>query len=206
MTEHVQPIVLLVDRENPAPAVDGISAVAGASAISYRARNPEDPAWLEWLSGPFAKSVRRADAKTFRKVLDELGDLSPVIYQVGEASAAAFPPMPNDQLPKQLARLQVSGTTLPDKESTASAFGARTPTIWLNADLGMSTGKAAAQAAHAAMLWLIETPSAPINSPLVVFRPQPILEGVAEDFPSSVIRDAGRTEIAPDSLTAVASA
>jgi hypothetical protein len=206
VTEHVQPIVLLVDRENPAPAVDGISAVAGASAISFRARDVNDPAWVEWLSGPFAKSVRRADAKTFRKVITELGDLSPVIYEVGDARAAAFPPMPTDQLPKLLSKLQVSNTHLPDKDSAAPAFGARTPTIWLNADLDMSTGKAAAQAAHAAMLWLIQMPDAPVNAPLVVFRPQTILEGVAEDFPAAVIRDAGRTEIAPNSLTAVATA
>ncbi|MDN5887909.1 MAG: hypothetical protein L0H61_12925, partial [Micrococcaceae bacterium] len=53
----VQVIVLLVDRESPAPEPDGLAAVALASVMA-RARDPSNPAWERWLSGPVGKSVR----------------------------------------------------------------------------------------------------------------------------------------------------
>lgn len=203
MTEFVQPIVLLVDRENPAAEVDGIAAVAAASVAAYRARNAAETTWDAWLAGAFTKSVRRADGKTFAKIIND-PDLDPVIVEAGTAVAAAFAPVDAAAMPKALARLQVSGTTLPSDPSSNESSGPRIPTIWLNQDLGMSTGKAAAQAAHAALAWQIANPHRPGTVPVITFRTEHILNEVAEEWDATIIRDAGRTEIAPNSMTAVA--
>ena len=145
--ELVQPIILLVDREDPCPEDEGI-AVAALASVNALLANPRHPYWRPWAQGAFAKSVRRADAKMFAKVASEFP--CHAMAQIGTARAMGFAPMQADSLPKRLAKLQVSGTTLP-------AGGHMEPTmvrIALNDSLGMSTGKAAAQAAHALFAWV----------------------------------------------------
>ncbi|WIE81164.1 peptidyl-tRNA hydrolase [Curtobacterium sp. MCSS17_016] len=199
--EHVQVIVLLVDRDFPADDRDGIAAAATASAASYRA-SVDDPVWDVWLGEAMAKSVRRADAKTFRKVQEQVPGST--LVMVGDAAAVAFPPMPNNALPKTLSRLQVSGTTLP-RHDAAPVSAAGTVDVLLNADLDMSTGKAAAQAAHAFLLWSASALDDVTATPRIRFVPaDEVAVAATEHGDAAVIEDAGRTEIAPGSLTAVA--
>jgi len=198
--EHVQVIVLLVDRESPADDRDGIAAAANAAAAAFDASR-EDPVWQAWFDEAMAKSVRRADVKTFRKLQSQFAGT--VTTSVGFGEALAFPPMPNDALPKQLSRLQVSGTTLPRLDAVPATEGG-TVEVLLNADLDMSTGKAAAQAAHAFVLWTAAQ-NFERRSPHVRFVPAATLASAAASRDDAVvIEDAGRTEIAPGSLTAVA--
>ncbi|MGA7204045.1 MAG: aminoacyl-tRNA hydrolase [Specibacter sp.] len=200
--ELVQPIVLLVDREEPAPEGSGIAAAALASVQAFM-RDPENPDWQSWAAGAFAKSVRRADAKTFAKVLAAFPDH--VLATVGEASAAGLPPMPADELPKLLAKLQVSGTQLP----AGDAMEPQPLTIVLNDALGMSTGKASAQAAHALFAWLLEAGEAAVAQWADAGFPVGVVAAGAKEFRKGrrkaagpVIQDAGRTEIEPGSTTA----
>ena len=65
------------------------------------------------------------------------------------AEVRVHPPVPLDAWPRDLARLQVSGTELTD---TAEPGPAVPPTLWANPALAMSAGKAMAQAGHAAQL------------------------------------------------------
>lgn len=199
--ELIQPIVLLVDRDAPAAELDGILAVATASVAAYRediANGGDLTGWDEWLSGPFAKSVRRADKKTFGKVQ---AAFQATHRSVGTAEALGFRPVPATAMPKTLARLQVSGTTLPvGVPSPAPAGG---PGILLNSDLGMSTGKAAAQAAHALFAWYLhhqqDTSEAGVR-----YATRDEIEATRAAHPTAVvIEDAGRTEIEPGSLTAI---
>ena len=60
-----------------------------------------------------------------------------------------FPPIPLDGWPKDLARLQVSGTELDDPEPPA-APGRRCRCCGSNPELEMSAGKEMAQAGHGA--------------------------------------------------------
>lgn len=200
--ELVQPIILLVDREEPASEQHGIAAAALASAQAFL-HDPANPEWQQWAEGAFAKSVRRADAKMFAKVRAMFPDQA--VSTVGEASAVGLPPMPAAELPKLLAKLQVSGTQLPP--------GAPLPpqplTIVLNASLEMSTGKAAAQAAHALLAWVLESKVATVSAWAGAGFPVGVVALPAKEFrrgarkaAGPVIADAGRTEIEPGSTTA----
>ena len=200
--ELVQPIILLVDREDPCAEDRGI-AVAALASVGALLANPRHPYWKPWAQGAFAKSVRRADAKMFAKVAGEFPDHA--LAEIGDAKALGFAPMQADSLPKRLAKLQVSGTTLP-------AGGTGEPTnvrIALNDSLGMSTGKAAAQAAHALFAWVLEGEPRDVDQwrgggcglsverlGAAEFRRQ------AREANGPVIHDAGRTEIDPGSATA----
>lgn len=218
----MQQIVLLVDREDPASEGQGLAAVALASVNAFLA-SPTDPAWSAWLSGPVGKSVRRADAKTFAKIVDEFADdLGGVEGEAGRGLAIGFRPVPKGAVPKKVAKLQVSGTVLPREprepreprtaEGGLGAEPADAVVLVLNDGLGMSTGKAAAQSAHAMFAWLLEA---------IRRDPQRVDAWLAADQPTTVrfvssaefarlarhasgprIQDAGRTEIAPGSATA----
>jgi peptidyl-tRNA hydrolase len=209
--ERVQPIVLLVDKADPAAELDAIRAVAVASVSMY-ARDLDDDgngagaAWREWLSGSFAKSVRRADRKTFEKIIGEATPSESMITKFGRAEAIAFRPMVAVALPKSLSRLQVAGTQLPAGATEGGASDG--PVVYLNSKLDMSTGKAAAQAAHALFQWFLNTDSAiaahdiDCDVQLVASaRFTEMLDGLEK---SSFITDAGRTEIEPGSVTAFA--
>lgn len=200
--ELVQPIILLVDREEPASEHHGIAAAALASAQAFL-REPANPDWQQWAEGAFAKSVRRADAKMFAKVLALFPDQA--VSTVGEASAVGLAPMPAAELPKLLAKLQVSGTQLP----AGTPLPPQPLTIVLNASLEMSTGKAAAQAAHALLAWVLESKVATVSAWAGAGFPVGIVELPAKEFRKGarksagpVIQDAGRTEIEPGSTTA----
>ncbi|WP_287930871.1 peptidyl-tRNA hydrolase [Arthrobacter sp.] len=199
--ELVQPIVLLVDRDEPAGRDEGIAVAALASVKAYR-QDPGNPVWTLWAAGAFAKSVRRADAKMFAKVLASFPDHA--LAAVGAARAVGLPPMPAERLPKLLAKLQVSGTQLPEGVPLAP----QPLTIVLNDSLGMSTGKAAAQAAHALFAWLLDAGPAADAWAAAGF-PVGVARLSARDFRKGarkatgpVIHDAGRTEIEPGSATA----
>ncbi|WP_207345672.1 peptidyl-tRNA hydrolase [Arthrobacter sp. E3] len=204
--ELVQPIILLVDREEPASEQHGIAAAALASVQAFM-RDPDNPDWQQWATGAFAKSVRRADAKMFARVLAAFPEH--VLSTVGQASAIGLPPMPAAELPKLLAKLQVSGTTLP----TGDPLPPQPLNIALNASLDMSTGKAAAQAAHALFAWVLESKPAVVEAWAADGFPVGILELPAKEFRKGlrksagpVIQDAGRTEIEPGSTTAYVTA
>ncbi|MEU9799777.1 peptidyl-tRNA hydrolase [Streptomyces sp. NPDC051000] len=125
-----------------------------------------------------------------------------------EAEVRVFPPVPLDGWPKELAKLQVSGTDLDDPEPVPPAAPG-VPVLWLNPDLDMSAGKAMAQAGHAAQLAWWEL--APADRAAwrdsgfrLAVRTAP-RERWAELSGSGlpVVRDAGFTEIAPGSCTVV---
>lgn len=212
----MQQIVLLVDKEDPAPEGQGLAAVALASVNAFLA-DPADPAWRTWLSGPVGKSVRRADAKTFARIVEAFADeLGGVEGEVGRGLAIGFRPAPKDAVPKKVAKLQVSGTVLPREERPAEGGPAPESAdgvvLVLNDGLGMSTGKAAAQSAHAMFAWLlgaIRRDPQRVDAWLAAEQPTTVRFASSAEFArlsrhasGPRIQDAGRTEIAPGSATA----
>lgn len=208
LTDTVQPIVLLVDKSAPAAHRDAVAAAAIASVCAY-AHTPDSPAWDNWLYGRFTKTVRRAGPVVF----DRLAAAAPSgQVAVGGARALAYEPVSYDEMPRNLAKLQVSGTQLPDSEPVPPEEGA--PVILLNEDLQMSTGKASAQAAHALLSWYLQlaaperqqwhdagSPASVRFIPAEQFRQRADAEGSGP-----LIVDAGMTEIAPDTATAFVAA
>ena len=200
--ELVQPIILRIDKEDPSSEDEGLSAVARAAVIAYL-QDPQNPDWQQWASQAFAKSVRRANPKMFAKVLEMFP--GQVVSEVGKAQAVGLPPLPAADLPKLIAKLQVSGTQLPKADEVLDAK----INIVLNKSLEMSTGKAAAQAAHALFAWLTEAPAESVEAWLQSHAPVGIRHLPRKDFEQlsrqaagPVIQDAGRTEIEPGSVTA----
>jgi peptidyl-tRNA hydrolase len=214
----VQPIVLLVDKTDPAAHVDAIRVVAAASVAAYSrdlATGADLAPWNLWLDGPFTKSVRRADAKTFAKLADAYSGLAHPAA-VGKARALAFRPAAYENLPKALSRLQVSGTELPERGSDAVSIATQwnIPVLILNGGLGMSTGKAGAQAAHALFAWFLTLDSAlrhaweatGRNFHLHIAGSEEFTERSAGVSDELLIEDAGRTEIETGTATAFVAA
>ncbi|QEP08192.1 peptidyl-tRNA hydrolase [Glutamicibacter sp. ZJUTW] len=200
--ELVQPIILRIDKEDPSSEDEGLSAVARAAVIAYL-QDPQNPDWQQWASQAFAKSVRRANPKMFAKVLEMFPEQ--MVSEVGKAQAVGLPPLPAADLPKLIAKLQVSGTQLPKADEVLDAK----INIVLNKSLEMSTGKAAAQAAHALFAWLTEATAESVEAWLQSHAPVGIRHLPRKDFEQlsrqaagPVIQDAGRTEIEPGSVTA----
>lgn len=200
--ELVQPIILRIDKEDPSNEDEALSAVARAAVISYL-NSPEDQNWGVWAQQAFAKSVRRANPKMFAKVLDMFPNA--MVSEVGKAQAVGLPPMLANNLPKLIAKLQVSGTQLP-----AGGEVLRSPiSIAVNDSLEMSTGKAAAQSAHALFAWLTYADAVQIEHWLSQKAPVGIKHldraeflKLSDEAAGPVIQDAGRTEIEPGSMTA----
>ncbi|MFI9554757.1 peptidyl-tRNA hydrolase [Nonomuraea endophytica] len=204
---RVLPLVVRIERTAPPERTDALEAAAMA-VLSVLADPGE---WSEELlawqaTGKIRKVVRRARGAEWARVLALPGRT----VEHRSAEVRVHPPVPLDGWPKDLSRLQVSGTDLAD---TAAVPAAEPPVLWENPALEMSAGKAMAQAGHAAQLawWASGTAerAAWIERGLAVsVRTAPSRERFDALSGSGlpVVRDAGFTEIAPGSCTFVAEA
>ena len=194
MTSHVQAIAVV-----PGTHENTIAAAAIASALAYL--SGEGDAWQEWMTGGFTKSVRRIRRPIEEtKVVRDSGMIRS--FRVGDATAYAYAPMPYENFPPHLRGMQVSG--LDRTRTGADTAGEKHPLIILNHQLEMTTGKAAAQAAHALVLWADALPASDADA----WAADPgvrIGAGALDLLPeagSITIRDHGLTEIDPGSHTA----
>ncbi|MGW5445651.1 peptidyl-tRNA hydrolase [Streptomyces asiaticus] len=132
-----------------------------------------------------------------------------VASSAAAAEVRVFPPVPLDGWPKELAKLQVSGTDLDDPEPPA-APDPTGPVLWLSPHVEMSAGKAMAQAGHGAQLAWWELDDAARAAWREAGFPLAVRTASAERWDGltasglPVVRDAGFTEIAPGSCTVVA--
>ncbi len=209
--QFVLPLVLHLEKTDPPARTDALRAAARAVlTILSDERSLGDGEWAaavrDWQDARIRKVVRRARGAEWRKAAALDG-----ITVTGEdgAEVRVFPPIPLDGWPKELAKLQVSGTDLDDPEPPA-APDLSGPVLWLNPDVDMSAGKAMAQAGHGAQLAWWELSDTERKTwreagfPLAVATPgaERWRELTASGLP--VVRDAGFTEIAPGSCTVIA--
>ncbi|MET9254933.1 aminoacyl-tRNA hydrolase [Streptomyces sp. NPDC003717] len=208
--QFVLPLVVRIERAEPPARTDALEAAARAVLVILGdERSSGDGEWAramrDWQDARIRKVVRRARGAEWRRA----EALDGITVTAGSAEVRVFPPVPLDGWPKDLARLQVSGTDLDDPEPPAAPDLAA-PVLWMNPDLGMSAGKAMAQAGHGAQLawWELTEPQRAAwraaDYPLAVREADPARwDGLtASGLP--VVRDAGFTEIAPGSCTVVA--
>lgn len=203
-TEWVQPI--LVDKAGSHLATIKCAAAASVLAWFHTGQVSPEP-WQAWLSGPFTKTVRRGSSNQLDRAV--AADPSGVRVHLGASRAVAFTPVRYADLPRGIAGLQVSGTNLP--VMTERELREHRAPVRLVVDRALTTGKAAAQAAHALFGWATRAHPAEVGvwyaRPLTVQVQLVDATGLAEEARTAgavVIRDAGYTEVAPNTLTAVA--
>lgn len=216
MTVRAMPIVLHLPKAERPARTPLLEAVAGAVAeLCLDERVVPGGPWHEpyaaWLNARMRKIARRARGSHWR-VAQELDGIS---RTVDGAEARAFLPVPVDEVDPRLGRLQIGGTELERDEPGAPAPGV--PVVWIDGALEMSVGKAAAQVGHGVMLlaaaldrprleqWLAE------GLPVAVREADParwaaLTRAVASGEPGLAgVVDAGYTEVAPGSMTVIAS-
>ncbi|MEE1787539.1 aminoacyl-tRNA hydrolase [Streptomyces sp. SP17BM10] len=208
--QYVLPLVVRMERATPPGRTDALetSARAVLTLLADPRVTEPDGEWAErvvaWEDARIRKVVRRARGGEWRRA----GELPGITVRGREAEVRVFPPVPLDGWPKELAKLQVSGTELEETEEVG-APEAGLPVLWLNPDVEMSAGKTMAQTGHAAQLawWRLDEAQrkewAESGFALAVRTPTPQTwaELVASGLP--VVRDAGFTEIAPGPTVAV---
>jgi peptidyl-tRNA hydrolase len=208
--QFVLPLVVRIEKTAPPARTDALETAARAVLVLLSdERSVGDGEWAEvvrdWQDARIRKVVRRARGAEWRRA-----EGLPGITVTGKsAEVRVFPPVPLDGWPKDLARLQVSGTDLDDPEPPAAA-DVTAPVLWLNPDLDMSAGKAMAQAGHGAQLawWELSDEERAAwrdaGFPLAVRAADPARWGELTAGGLPLVRDAGFTEIAPGSCTVVA--
>ncbi|WP_307841038.1 peptidyl-tRNA hydrolase [Streptomyces sp. GESEQ-4] len=207
--QFVLPLVVRIERAAPPTRTDALETAARAVLVLLSdERALGDGEWAQavrdWQDARIRKVVRRARGAEWRRA-----EALPGITVTGKsAEVRVFPPVPLDGWPKDLARLQVSGTDLDDPEPPARADPG-VPVLWLSPDLDMTAGKAMAQVGHGAQLawWELSDEDRAAwrdaGFPLAV-RTAPAgrwAELTTSGLP--VVRDAGFTEIAPGETVAV---
>ncbi|WP_420802519.1 peptidyl-tRNA hydrolase [Streptomyces cavernae] len=204
------PLVVRIERAAPPPRTDALETAARAVLVMLGdERSTGDGDWAQamrnWQDARIRKVVRRARGAEWRRA-----EALPGITVTGKsAEVRVFPPVPLDGWPKDLARLQVSGTDLDDPEPPGDTDPAQ-PVLWLNPELEMSAGKAMAQAGHGAQLawWELtdeqRTAWRDAGFALAVRTADPARWPGLTTSGLPLVRDAGFTEIAPGSCTVVA--
>ena len=201
---RAMPVILRLDRP-PAARTPVLEAAARAAlAVCLDPRAEEGGEWHEavttWIGSRIRKIARRARGAHWVAVQELPG----VTVDVDGAQARALLPGPVDDVPRVVARLQIGGTDLPDDEPGPP--GAGVPVIWVNGALGMTVGKAAAQVGHASML---DAAARGLDAvpPYAVRSAPPArwaeLCRAAERGEAVAVRDAGFTEVAPGTITAI---
>lgn len=203
------PIILNIpkpDRPDRTELLEAAATAVVACCLDERAGDADSPyarSLGQWYGARIRKIARRARNVQW----DRVQDLPGVTASVGGASARALTPGPVGGEDVVVAKLQIGGTDLPKPESPAREAGDDgVPTIWVDADLGMTVGKAAAQVGHGSMLL------AAVLGAEAAWRwardgyPLRVCEVARDAFPADdvmdvVVHDAGFTEIAPGSAT-----
>jgi peptidyl-tRNA hydrolase len=209
--QYALPLVIRVERADPPTRTDALEGAAQAVLRYLTDPRVSDPAgeWAAatqaWEDARIRKVVRRARGAAWERAAAMDG----ITVTRRSASVRVFPPVPVDDWPPALARLQVSGTDFDDPEPPGE-LGPATPVLWLNPGLPMTTGKAMAQAGHAAQLawWALPSPArtAWLEDDFALAVRAASLDQWPELLASGlpVVTDGGFTEVAPGSATVVA--
>ncbi|WP_406403978.1 peptidyl-tRNA hydrolase [Streptomyces uncialis] len=201
--QFVLPMVVQLERADPPGRTDALETAARSVLLMLSdPRSTGDGEWAEavrlWQDARIRKVVRRARGAEWRRA-----EALPGITVTGKsAQVRVFPPVPLDGWPKDLARLQVSGTELEDPQPPGEpAPGA--PVLWMSPEVTLTAGKAMAQAGHGAQLaWWDQSDeereawrAAGFPLSVRIAGPERWRNLVTSGLP--VVRDAGFTEIAP---------
>ena len=205
VTVQAMQIALHIPKQDPPKRGDLLAAAAQAVvAVCLDPRAGCEGEWRDALAGWYGHRIRKIARRARGASWEHVQALRGCSATHGTAQARAFIPSAVGNVPHDIAKLQIKGTDLPYE-------GREVPTVIIADSLGMSVGKAAAQAGHASMLlaaamgedWVLAWTEA--GFPLVVHElPDDVFNQVIADEATVVVQDAGFTEVAPGSVTAAA--
>ncbi len=204
-------IVVHVEK-TPVPqhtAVLCATASAVALALAAFTRGDAEPdvrvRTERWCSGPIRKVVRRARGAGWTRQLVVPGVFT---HRAHGVEVAVHVPGPVDVVDPEIGRLQVGGLTLTDTEPLG-ALDADVRCL-LNPHVVLTTGKAAAQVGHAAQLTLQSIPESDATAWLTAGAPVQVSVAAEGEWgrlvatAPVVVTDGGFTEVAPGTVTVVA--
>jgi peptidyl-tRNA hydrolase len=208
--QYALPLVVRVERAAPPARTDALEAAAMAVlTLLADPRSRGDGEWAAlvraWTDARIRKVVRRARGAAWERA----GGLPGITLTHHSAVVRVFPPVPVDDWPPDLAKLQVAGTDFTDAEPPPPPPDGR-PTLWINPGIPMTAGKAMAQAGHAAQLawWRLsaaareEWEESRFDLSVRTATPDRWKLLMASDLP--VVEDGGFTEVTPGSRTVIA--
>ncbi|WP_235840367.1 aminoacyl-tRNA hydrolase [Corynebacterium yudongzhengii] len=188
------------------------SAARAVVAVCLDDRAVTDDGWHEGLQHWYDHLIRKIARRGRNKPWEDVQKLPGVTMETDGVLARAFVPTAVADVPHEIKKLQIKGTDLPMDEESAAEPAPGLPLIAVNADLEMTTGKAAAQVGHGSMLlaaaqdleWVRRWADKDFALQVREYPAQRLRELVADNPEAVVVRDAGYTEVAPDSATVVA--
>ncbi|MFC6358791.1 peptidyl-tRNA hydrolase [Luteococcus peritonei] len=194
-------LAVLYDKHQPASHVDTCEAAARAVVELLASEAARTGQWREavdfWRDGRIRKLVRRARGQVRWQEVQGVDGVSVEQQVPGRnlAAARAFVPGPVRPLDPRLNKLQVSGTELSDELPSASTEAL--VRVGISPLITMTTGKAAAQCAHAAQLaW--EAMDEPMRQRWAADGHRVMVEGVDEQRWAA---DAGRVHVVDAGFT-----
>ncbi|MGW4535615.1 aminoacyl-tRNA hydrolase [Nocardia sp. NPDC004340] len=212
LVQAMQMVLHIPKNDPPARSALLAAAASAAVAVCLDERVGPDGEWeeryLTWKRSRIRKVARRARGAQWLAAQEVDG----VTVDFGGAQARALVPGPVGDVDPRIRRLQISGTELPEEADIA--IDPECPVLWVDSELGMTVGKAAAQVGHASMLlagalsvrqayaW------AATGFRCTVAEADPghwaeLRQRVARGD-AVAVRDAGFTEVAPGSMTVIA--
>lgn len=206
-------LVVRVEKDNmPTRAAACEAAATAVARLLADDQALPGGAWHQsierWLDGRIRKHCRRARGAAWSKVHDVAG----ITVNTGAAEVRAFVPTATDTTPRDVAKLQLSGSELDnsDTRTSAEAYQGGPVVVSLCPEPFLPVGKAAAAAGHASQLAASKMDTdryarwAESGFAVVVEQPdeQRWTELVARA--PVVVVDAGLTVVAPGTVTALA--
>lgn len=206
-TIQAMQIVLNLPKQDTPTRTEVLEAAARAVvAACLDPRAGDDTAYAEafaaWYGHRIRKVARRARNKAWRDVQNLPG------VTVADR-ARAFAPSAVSDVDPLISKLQIGHTELEHDVPGPATPGE--PVIYIDEGLAMTAGKAAAQVGHGSMLLAAAHPYAWVADWAERGFPLSVRELPTAEFQAAcarpgavVVRDAGYTEVAPDSATVVA--
>lgn len=206
-TIQAMQIALHLPKQHPPRRTEVLEAAGRAVVkLCLDERAGQDGAFAEALGQWYGHRIRKVARRGRNKAWRDVQTLPGVTV---EDRARAFVPSAVSEVDPLVAKLQIGHTDLPMDEPGPAL--ADVPLILIDASLTMSAGKAAAQVGHGSMLLAAAMSLEDVEQWAARDFLLSVREVSSEDFAQAcaregavVVRDAGFTEVAPDSATVCA--